>query len=604
MPQTRPPGLPCRPIAAAARNLRRKIRSLLLGPSALVCALFLAPAAHAVDDYKLGTDSFPQPNTPHGTVTKSSWVSKIFPGTVRDYWVYVPAQYDAKTPACLMVFQDGGGYQSVDGQWRVPVVFDNLIHRKEMPVTIGVFINPGVVPAARPDALPRFNRSYEYDGLGDSYARFLLEEILPEVTRLYNIATDPGSRAIGGASSGAIAAFTAAWERPDQFGRVFSTIGTYVGQRGGDRYPTLIRKTEPKPLRIFLQDGSTDQNIYGGNWWLANQTMLSALQFAGYEVTNVWGDGGHNSKHGGAILPEAMRWLWKDHGTAIKTGAGSKQPVLDVVSVDDRWQLVAGGFKFAEETAANDKGEIFVSDGANGRIHKIAVDGNVRVFVENSSGSAGLTFGAAGQLYAAQNGRKRIVSYDSASKETVIATNIESSHVAVSQQGNVYVTDPKNKSVWLFAPHKAKRIVDTGITFPSGVLLSPDQSLLYVADRDGQFVYSFQVQPDGGLAFKQPYYHLHMPDGKTDSGAEGMAADTLGRLYVATHLGLQVCDQAGRVTGIISKPQPGAFRSVTFGGPKLDQLFVTAGNKLYRRNTKASGVLSSQTPIKPPTPRL
>ncbi len=229
------------------------------------------------------------PDVPHGTVTKSTWKSTIFPGTERDYWVYVPAQYDKATPAAVMVFQDGAGYIKPDGNWKVHEAFDRLIAAGEMPVTIGIFINPGIVPPTRPDALPRFNRSFEYDAVSDRYARFLIEEVLPEVGKQYNLTTDPNLRAIGGASSGAIAAFTVAWQRPDAFRRVFSTIGTYVGLRGGNDYATYVRKTEPKPLRVFLQDGSNDLNIYGGNWWVANQDMLSALEFAGYEVESCLG---------------------------------------------------------------------------------------------------------------------------------------------------------------------------------------------------------------------------------------------------------------------------------------------------------------------------
>src|SRR4029434_6438394 len=200
--------------------------------------------------------------------------------------------------------------------------------KKEMPVTIGVFVAPGVVKATDANAaLDRFNRSFEYDGLGDNYARFLLEELLPEVEtkktsdgRPIRLSRNGNDRAIGGSSSGAICAFTAAWEQPEAFSRVFSAIGTYVGLRGGDRYHTLIRKFEPKPIRIFLQDGSNDNNIYGGDWWMANQTMERALTFAGYEVQHVWGEGGHNGRHGAALFPDAMRWLWKDWPQPVQVG--------------------------------------------------------------------------------------------------------------------------------------------------------------------------------------------------------------------------------------------------------------------------------------------
>jgi predicted alpha/beta superfamily hydrolase len=263
-------------------------------------------------DYQPGPDSQVQPGVPKGEVLKFVFdKSKIFPGTTREYWIYIPAQYRSETPACLYVSQDGI-------KAAAPTVFDNLINKKEMPVTIGVFVMHGRVTT--PDVntgQDRYNRSFEYDGLGDNYVRFLLEELLPDVEtktasdgraiRLSHYAND---RAIGGESSGAIAAFTAAWERPDSFSRVFSAIGTYVGLRGGDVYPTLIRKYEPKPIRVYLQDGSNDLNIYAGDWWMANQTMERALTFSGYEVNHVWGDNGHNGKHSTAIFPDAMRWLW------------------------------------------------------------------------------------------------------------------------------------------------------------------------------------------------------------------------------------------------------------------------------------------------------
>src|SRR4029078_9983515 len=255
-----------------------------------------------------------QKGVPRGEILKFNFSqSKIFPGTSRDCWVYIPAQYDPAKPACVYVNQDGI-------QWKAPNVFDNLIDKKEMPITIGVFITPGKVLAdSGSGTLDRYNRSFEYDGLGDAYCRFILTEILPEVEkkktsdgRAIHLSKSGNDRAIGGSSSGAICAFTAAWEKPEEFSRVFSAIGTYVGLRGGDRYPILIRKYEPKPIRIFLQDGSNDNNKYGGDWWMANQTMERALKFSGYEVEHVWGDGGHTGKQATAIFPDAMRYLWKD----------------------------------------------------------------------------------------------------------------------------------------------------------------------------------------------------------------------------------------------------------------------------------------------------
>jgi enterochelin esterase-like enzyme len=280
----------------------------------VIAVVALAPAnrAQSADDYKLGPDSMRQEGVPKGKVTKHHWKSKVFAGTERDYWLYVPAQYDGKTPACVMVFQDGGNYVKEDGQLRVPIVFDNLIHKNEMPVTIGVFVNPGVIPPTTAGEEERKNRSFEYDTLSDQYAKFLLTEILPEVSKNHKLSDKPEHRAICGLSSGGICAFTVAWERPDAFGKVVSHVGSFTNIRGGHVYPSLIRKTEPKPIRVYLQDGSGDLDNQHGSWPLANQEMAAALKFAKYDYKFDYGDGAHNGKHGGAVLPEALRWLWRD----------------------------------------------------------------------------------------------------------------------------------------------------------------------------------------------------------------------------------------------------------------------------------------------------
>ncbi len=286
--------------------------------AAFVPILLALPAA-AQDDYKPGPDSERHDGVPKGTVTKHHWAtSKIFAGTERDYWVYVPAQYDKAKPACVMVFQDGGGCVDEKGGYRVPIVFDNLIHRKEMPVTIGIFINPGVFAAKGGEK----NRSVEYDTLSDAYARFLLEEILPEVGKSYNLTQKPEERAIGGASSGGICSWTVAWEKPDAFRKVLSFVGSFTNIRGGHVCHALIRKTPPKPIRVFLQDGSGDLDNEHGNWPLANQEMAAALKFAKYDYKFEFGTGAHNGKHGTAILPDALRWLWRTGGADPGKDAG------------------------------------------------------------------------------------------------------------------------------------------------------------------------------------------------------------------------------------------------------------------------------------------
>jgi enterochelin esterase-like enzyme len=281
--------------------------------------LFAAVTALAADDpnarYVLGPDSQVQPGVPQGELKQFAFTeSKIFPGTTHDWQLYVPKQYDAAKPACLLVCFDGANYAKRDGVMRFPVVLDNLIAKKEVPVTIGIFIQPGVFKASAPGAKDRSNRSFEYDSLGDANARFIIEEIAPLVQKDYKITHDPAGWSVAGASSGGIAAFTVAWERPEKFRKVISWIGSFTNIRGGYVYPALIRKTkdQPKPIRVFLQDGANDLDNMHGHWPLANQDMAAALKFSGYDYKFEFGAGTHSVKHGAAILPDTLRWLWRD----------------------------------------------------------------------------------------------------------------------------------------------------------------------------------------------------------------------------------------------------------------------------------------------------
>ena len=565
---------------------------------ALFC-LAIAPAPLRADD-----------PPPKGEVTKYRLEgSKIFPGTGRDYWVYVPKQYDPAKPACVHVHQDGIPFRGT-----APAIFDQLIAKGDMPVTIGVFVNPGTVKAISPNALDRMNRSFEYDGLGDAYARFLLDELLPEVEkkmtadgRPIKLSKSGNDRSIGGASSGAIAAFTAAWERPDAFRRVFSGIGTYVGLRGGNVYPTLIRKVEPKPIRVFLQDGSKDLNIYGGDWWMANQEMERALVFAGYEVEHVWGEGGHDGNAALPSFPDAMKFLWKGWPEAPKAGPGSAQ-LKDIVVPGEGWQLVGEGYKFTEGPAVNAKGEVFFNDIPESKTWKVGLDGSVSPHVADSKRANGVHFGPDGKMYMVATGTQQIISYDDELKPTVVADGIAGNDLVVRHDGGIYVTNPNgvgpdNSRLWYISPKGEKKIVDAGLRFANGVTLSPDQSLLYATDMRSHWVYSYQIQPDGSLDNKQKYYHLHMADTADDSGADGIRADSAGRLYVATRMGVQVCDQLGRVNAILPTPN-GKSSNLCFGGEKFDTLYVTAGDKVFRRKMKVKGANAFEAPIKPGRPQL
>ena len=262
--------------------------------------------------YKHGPDSQRKGGVPKGAVSKYEWQSKLY-NNFRDYWVYVPAQYDSTRPAALMIFQDGHSYINDSGDFRVPIVYDNLIYQKKLPVTICLFVNPGHNTKEYPENRFRASdRADEYDVLDDRYATLLMDEIIPELKKKYNISNHPKMHGIGGLSSGAICAFTAAWEHPEYFHKVLSQIGSYTNIRGGNDYPSIIRKHKKKDIKIFMQDGSNDLNNEHGDWWLANLEMESALKFKGYEFKFEKGSGSHSGKHGGAILPESLIWLWSD----------------------------------------------------------------------------------------------------------------------------------------------------------------------------------------------------------------------------------------------------------------------------------------------------
>jgi gluconolactonase len=550
----------------------------------------------AADDYPVHPDSIPQDGVPRGEIKGPfEWHSEIFPGTVREFAIYVPAQYDAKKPVCSMIVQDGLPKAQ---QWKLTTVLDNLIHKGDVPVQIGIFVSPGVVPAAKEDAQPRLNRSFEYDGMGDRYARFLLEEIIPEVARSYNLSTDPNDRLIAGASSGAIAAFTAAWERPNEFRRVFSAIGTYVSLRGGDEYPSLIRKFENKPLRVYLQDGSNDLDIYAGSWWVANQAMLSALKFSGYDVAYNWGEGGHNGKHSTAILPDALRWLWRGYPAPIEPGVPPTRRTELVIPGED-WELVSSGHRYTDGPTVNAAGEVFFADRGAGTVHQVKLDGNVSVFAQAGEGIGGLMFGHDGMLYGCHRGERAVVRFNSAGKMETVIPDTMCNDLVMLHDGSGYFTDPERQEVRRFTPDGESTVVAKGINFPNGVIVSPDQTQLFVSDTRGRFTFAFMIAADCSLQHGQKYGHVHVPDSSSFSGADGWTVDSDGRLYLTTKLGLQVFDPFGRCHLILSFPPETSWMSnVCFGDPKLDTLYVTCEDKVFRRKIKATGVVSWKAPVK------
>jgi enterochelin esterase family protein len=557
-----------------------------------------------------------QAGVPKGTLLQMPpWESTVFAGTTRDWWVYVPAQYRPDKPAALMVFQDGHDYIKPQGNWRAPVVFDNLIAAGLMPVTLAVFINPGHAKDLPPAKNPwqSSNRSFEYDSLGDRYAQFLLSEILPELEKTYRLSNDPKDRALCGESSGGACAFTAAWERPESFGKVLSTIGSFTNLRGAHHYPAWIRKTDRKPIRVYLEDSSGDLDNPFGNWPLANQQMAAALRYMGYDTRLDYAEGyGHNSKHGGPLFPEALQWLWRtedfkpaQENPDLKKPLGGDMPLQRLLIEGEPWRLVADNLVFTDGPCSDAAGNFYFSDLKAPAILKVSPEGAVSKIRE--LGASGLKFGPDHRLYACQPAEKRVVAIplDGGPVE-VLASDVQPNDLAVSHRGHVYFTETGKKQVsWIDATTRQLRAADVGITGPNGITLSPDQTTLAVSDYKGQHVWVFRVEPDGSLSAKAPYMTLrteldnsdprpaqHDPVFKTASGGDGMTCDLQGRYYVASKVGIQVFDPTGRLCGVVSRPQPQKpLPSCALSGPGLQYLYATQGDKVFLRKVQAEACL-------------
>lgn len=516
--------------------------------------------------------------------------SRIYPGTVRNYWVYVPKQYTATAPACLLVVQDG---LSRATGWRLPQVLDSLIAAHRIPVMIGVFVDPGAVAASRDDAFPRYNRSFEYDALGDRYANFLVNELLPEIQKSYNIRQDPDSRCIAGASSGAICAFNVAWERPDQFRRVLSTIGTYVGLRGGEAFTTLVRKSEAKPIRVFLEDGSNDLNIYAGDWWTANQAMLSALTYSGYEVNHSWGTGGHDSKHAAEIMGEAMEWLWKDYPAPVTTHNGVK-PRIDLLIGGETWQEIKLNGQSVNQLTADKQGNLyFVDKGSLYRIndqHKIEKINAVHLDAISAGASA---------LFGWIKSSGKIVSIDKSGKVVTLASRCEAEYLCATANGLYFSNHTKREIGYYDFAQRSVRYFTTDF-LPGAMALSAEKTFLHVASQDTPFGHSLKVSSDGSLQDGQPYVHYHTNYGQTMPGVRGLEVDANNILYSATDLGVQVSDQLGRVNFIFSK-STSRIDDVKIVG---ERMYLSGDGKLFVRKIATSGIRSFDAPVTPPKPQL
>ena len=522
--------------------------------------------------------------------------SAIFPGTNHAVTVFIPAQYDGSKPACVYVKTDGFNPKE-------KTLMETMIATKEMPVTIGVFVRPGELAAPMKDTLGRRNRCFEYDGVSDNHVRFLIEELLPFVAKELDLklSTDGNDRCMSGGSSGGIAAFTAAWHRPDAFSRVYAASGSFVAFRGGHEFPTLVRKFEAKPIRSFLTTGTHDMENCAGDWFLLDQEMDKALKFSGYDYIFRIINGGHVAGYLDNYQ-EAMAYLWK--GWPERVTAGPSAPrARDILLPEESWQLAAEGYKNVRSPACNATGEVFFADLANNKVHRLGLDGKHSVFLEDAQHANSLSFGPEGQLFTVSSQTGKVMSYDASGKGSIVVEGLPGEYILAAPGGGAYVTSNApgggdSGSVWWVKDGK-KTQVDTGLKRAAGLAYRPDQWLLSVADGRSKWAYSYQINADGTLTNKERFFWLHVADWDDDAGAEAVCYAREGQMFVATRTGVQVCADDGPTQVILPLPDRGAVTGVCLGGQDLDTLFAFSGNKIWKRKLKvhAMGAFTPWTKV-------
>ena len=495
--------------------------------------------------------------------------SQIYPGTEREILVYVPQQYKSNKPACLLVCMDGILYDAT-------TVMDNLIASGEMPVTVGVFVNPGVVYDEDHEVV-RYNRCKEFDSTDDTFATFIETEVLPRVEGMKTdsgktiaLSKDANDRAITGASSGGIAAFSVAWNRPDLFSRVYTTVGTFVAMRGGHEYPAIVRKTEPKPLRIYMQDGWYDVwNPIFGEWFEYNLLMESAFNFAGYEVFHKWDRGNHSIKYGTLAFPDAMRWLWKGYPARVQKGWSNNGMLQEILLENEDWQEVKLPAAVEGELYAGAEQSVVYASG--NKIYKVSLhEGEYKTerYASLKKGEVLVGDGLTMRENALYKNGKLVV--DSLMDVQAICPLDGGKYVVLGGEAT-----KANADVW---------VVRAG---SRALAVAPDYRFCVTGEDNTHHLISTVINKSGKMLYSEPYYYLHDLSNGTQQMAGNMAFDTKGNLYVATEMGVQVADHNGRVRAILSLPA-GGVQSLAFSGKYL---YVVCGNRLFVRKMNAEGHL-------------
>lgn len=498
--------------------------------------------------------------------------SRIYPGTEREIWVYVPQQYQSNQPACVLVCMDGILYDAT-------TVMDNLIASGEMPVTIGIFVNSGVVRDETGEVV-RYNRCKEFDSTDELFVEFLENEVLARVEgmkttdgRVIRLSKKANDRAITGASSGGIAAFTAAWNRPDLYSRVYTSSGTFVAMRGGNEYPAIIRKTEPKPIRIYMHDGWYDVwNPIFGEWFEYNLLMESAFNFAGYEAFHKWDRGTHNIKYSTIAFPDAMRWLWKGYPAPVQKGTSLNGLLQEILLDGEDWK------------------EIELN---------MAIDGDLFATLDSS-----VVYASGMQIYKVSSDKRCTKIGVLKSGERLLGEDLTARGNSLYNKG-VKVADGlfdlqavqalANRKYLVLCSHKSKSnpnvwAVSAGCR---SLAVAPDYRFCVTGQDAANHLISTIINDKGEMLYSEPFYYLHDLSNSTQNPSGAMAFDTKGNLYVATDLGVQVADHNGRVRAILSLPA-GQVNSLAFSG---NYLYVLCGDRLFVRKMNAQGHLPLQGPI-------
>jgi len=559
------------------------------------------PSGPCKDEYPVGPDSLVQEGVPQGEVFSFQVNdSEIFPGSVNTISVYVPDQYDASKPACVYVGLDGLGYNCVN-------VFNNLIAKKEMPVTIAIGISPGFVPGTDSSMEdPRWNRSFEFDGVSDLFCRFLIEDVFPVVEKQktkkgleIKLSKDPNDRCAGGGSTGGVGSFSLAWQRPDQFRRVFSAVGTYVAMRGAEEYHVLVRKTEPKPIRIFMQDGHSDQ-CFGdvGDWWMSNLSLKRSLEFAGYDVNWVWGTGPHSGVHGTQVFPDAMRWIWRDYPAPVtaKPNPNYSPFFNQVIPEGSEWARVAEKIQKPVAIFAAPENAVYCVDSKSAAIWKFlenaepkkavelpAETKSVKAFCGASAGDGTIFLGGSFGIFTLKNG----------TNWQKFADGLDVSGLTVLANGNLYATEAKAGKLWFFKADGSRELVAENLSAPVGIGALPDGQWLDVMESNTHFGSSFRLEADGKPTMGQRIFWFHVPASEDGLGSGKCAFDADGKLYAATKIGVSVLDRNGRTRLILPSPLRGGqafIDDLCFGGTDTQSLFILTEGQIFARKVKPRGV--------------